>query len=60
MSTEQLSPNDALEILAQAAVQYRGTLAEHESLQQAVRVLHGVIQQQSETAASEKPKSKKK
>ena len=37
--SEQITPADALETLANAASQYRGTLQEHQVIQQCVQVL---------------------
>ena len=40
---DQITPADALETLANAAAQYRGTLQEHQVIQQCVQVLQSAI-----------------
>ena len=37
--SEQITPADALQTLANASAQYRGTLQEHQVIQQCVQVL---------------------
>ena len=37
--SEQITPADALQTLANAAEQYRGTLKEHEILQKCIQIL---------------------
>ena len=37
--SEQITPADAVETLANAAAQYRGTLQEHQVLQQCLQIL---------------------
>ena len=37
--SDQITPADALQTLANAAAQYRGTLQEHQVIQQCVQVL---------------------
>jgi hypothetical protein len=41
---QNLAPKQALEILAQAAAQFRGTRSEHELLERAVRALAVIIE----------------
>ena len=62
MNPNELTPPQALELLAQAAIQFRGTLQEHQSLQDAVRVLNDVVNPSvpDETPTEVKPKAKKK
>lgn len=60
MNPNELSPAQALEILAQAAVSYRGTLEEHQSLQRAVQVIHAAITPEEVPAEEPKAKNKKK
>lgn len=38
-----MTPEQALNILSQAAAEFRGTRREHEMLEQAVRVLSGAL-----------------
>lgn len=59
MNPNELSPAQALEILAQAAVSYRGTLEEHQSLQRSVQVLHAAITVEDDVP-TEEPKTKNK
>lgn len=62
MNPNEMNPTQALELLAQAAIQFRGTLQEHQSLQEAVRVLNEVVNPPvtDEEVAESKPKTKKK
>ena len=57
MDRPELSPEQALEVLAQAAIAYKGTFEEHQTLQQAVKTLHNFLQP---AEADEEPKQKKK
>ena len=41
---QNLTPKQALEILAQAAAQFRGTRSEHELIDRAVRTLSQVVE----------------
>ena len=41
---QNLTPKQALEILAQAAAQFRGTRSEHELLERAVRALAVIVE----------------
>jgi len=41
---QNLTPKQALEILAQAAAQFRGTRSEHELLERAIRTLAPVVE----------------
>lgn len=43
-----MTPKEALENLARAAALYRGTLAEHQALQESLRVLSELIPQPQE------------
>lgn len=44
MDTQTLTPKQALEILAQAAAQFRGTRQEHEILERALRTLAPLVE----------------
>lgn len=41
---QNITPKQALEILAQAAAQFRGTRSEHELLERAIRTLAPVVE----------------
>jgi hypothetical protein len=41
---QNLTPKQALEILAQAAAQFRGTRSEHELIEKAIRVLAPLVE----------------
>lgn len=41
---QNLTPKQALEILAQAAAQFRGTRSEHELLERAIRTLAPLVE----------------
>jgi len=45
MDQNQLTTKQALEILAQAAAQFRGTRAEHELIEKALRTLAPLVEQ---------------
>jgi len=44
MNQLEITPTQALENLAQAAAQFRGTRADHEILERCVRVLAAIVQ----------------
>lgn len=41
-----LTPKQALEVLAQAAIQFRGTRAEHELIERAFRTIAPLVEEQ--------------
>ena len=47
---QNLTPKQALEILAQAAAQFRGTRSEHERLERAIRTLATVVEPPQQAA----------
>ena len=47
---QNLTPKQALEILAQAAAQFRGTRSEHELLERAIRTLATVVEPPQQAA----------
>jgi hypothetical protein len=52
MDQNQLTNKQALEILAQAAAQFRGTRQEHELLEKAVRTLVPLVEPSQPAAGS--------
>lgn len=48
-----MSPRDALNVLKQVATKYLGTLEDHNMLQEAVRVLEGVVAKAESSVVSE-------
>ena len=50
MQQQELTNKQALEILAQAAAQFRGTRSEHELLERAIRTLATVVEPSQQTA----------
>lgn len=44
MEQNQLTPKQALEILAQAAAQFKGTRADHETIERAFRVIAPLVE----------------
>lgn len=44
MDQQQLTPKQALEILAQAAAQFRGTRQEHELIERAFRTIAPLVE----------------
>jgi hypothetical protein len=47
---QSLTPKQALEILAQAAAQFRGTRSEHELLERAIRTLATLVEPPQQTS----------
>jgi hypothetical protein len=43
-NNKEMTPQEALTLLAQVAALYKGNLQEHTALQEAVKTLNGVIQ----------------
>lgn len=54
MEQADISPQQALDLLAQAASAFRGTLAEHQTLQNAVVVLNELVNPKEETSPKKK------
>jgi hypothetical protein len=50
MNQQQLTPKQALEILAQAAAQFRGTRQEHELIERAVQTLAPLVESPQQAA----------
>jgi hypothetical protein len=50
MQQQELTNKQALEILAQAAAQFRGTRSEHELLERAIRTLATVVEPPQQAA----------
>ena len=57
--SDQITPADALQTLANAASQYRGTLQEHQVIQQCVQVLKENNEALEAIKAEQKAKGKK-
>jgi hypothetical protein len=50
MNQTEITTKQALEVLAQAAAQFRGTRQEHELLEKAIRVLAPLVEPPQQTA----------
>ena len=52
MEQNQLTPKQALEILAQAATQFKGTRAEHELIEKAFRTVAPLVEDKTNSGSN--------